>query len=121
MVNEGARCTPAHMTEARIRGMAYACAGSDRWVEASLAYACVDDDHVVEASVAGACVGSSHVVEASVATGSRADSQQKSWCRSRPYTSGSRVTERYSLASWHTRANTSRQTRHLARLRAPWF
>ena len=75
------------------RGIAYACVGSDRLVEASVAYTCADDDHVVEASVAYtcadddhvveasvayACMGSSHVVEASVATGSRADSQQKS-------------------------------------------
>ena len=89
------------------RGMAYSCAGSDRLAEVSVAYACADDDHMVEASVAYACVGNSHVVEASVATGSRADSQQKSWCRFRPYTSGFLVTERYSLTSWHTRANTS--------------
>ena len=108
MVNEGARCRPAHTTEARTRGMAYACAGSDRVVEASVAYACADDDHVVEAAVAYACVGNSHVVEASVATGSRADSQQKSWCRFRPYNSGSLATERDSLTNWHTRANTSR-------------
>ena len=35
-----ARCTLAHVQEARIGGMAYACADGDRMVEASVAYAC---------------------------------------------------------------------------------